>query len=243
MSFLSRLDVELVNRNLVKSRNVAGRIIKEGIVFVNDCPIKKPALLVNKSDKIEIKGNLPKYVGRGGLKLEKAVEEFDIDLREKVCIDVGASTGGFTDCMLQRGAKLVYDVDVGKNQLDISLRENEKVISFEQTDIRTADEKIPEKADFVSIDVSFISLKKVLPFAVDLLKEQGSIVALIKPQFEIGKRGIGKNGIVKDQRLREKTVNEIKEASLQMGLKVNGIVQSPITGGDGNIEYLIYLSR
>lgn len=233
----------MVNRSLVKSRNVAGQIIKEGIVFVNDCCAKKPALLVEENDKIEIKGNFPKYVGRGGLKLEKAVDKFNIELNGKICIDVGASTGGFTDCMLQKGARLVYAVDVGKNQLDISLRENEKVVSLEQTDIRTAEEKISEKADFISIDVSFISLKKVLPFVVSLLKEQGVVVALIKPQFEVGKSGLGKNGIVKNPKLREKAVSEIKEFSLQIGLRVNGVIQSPITGGDGNIEYLIYLLR
>lgn len=240
---MSRLDTELVDRKIIKSRNAAQQIIKEGIVFVNDKPITKSAFLVNECDKIEIKGDMPKYVGRGGLKLEKAVDEFKIDLKDKVCIDIGASTGGFTDCMLQNSARLVYAVDVGKDQLDISLRNNRKVISLEQTDIREAEGKIPEKADFISIDVSFISLKLVLPFAVDLLNEQGSIIALIKPQFEVGKSGVGKNGIVKNPKLREKVVNEIKEFSLQSGLKVNGITQSPIAGGNGNIEYLIYLSR
>ena len=243
MNFLSRLDVELVNRSLVKSRNVAGQIIKQGIVFVNDSCAKKSSLSVIETDKIEIKGNLPKYVGRGGLKLEKAIDEFNIELNDKICIDVGASTGGFTDCMLRNGAGLVYAVDVGKNQLDVSLRENEKVVSLERTDIRTVQGKISERADFISIDVSFISLKKDLPFAVNLLKEHGIIVALIKPQFEVGKSGLGKKGIVKNSKLRENVLNEIKDFSLQTGLKVNGIIESPITGGDGNVEYLICLSR
>ncbi len=243
MIFLSRLDVELVSRQMVKSRNVAQQIIKEGIVFVNGKSVVKCSAEIGETDKIELKGDLPKYVGRGGLKLEKAINEFGIDLTDKVCIDIGASTGGFTDCMLQNGAGLVYAVDVGRDQLDASLKNNSRVISLEQTDIREAEGKIPEKADFISIDVSFISLRSVLPFAVNLLKSTGSITALIKPQFEVGKSGIGKNGIVKNSKLREKAVNEIKEYSSSLGLKAVRIVQSPITGGDGNIEYLIYLLR
>ena len=240
---MSRLDVELVTRQMAKSRNVAQQIIKEGIVFVNGKASAKASSEVNENDNIELKGDLPKYVGRGGLKLEKAISEFGIDLTHKVCIDIGASTGGFTDCMLQNGASLVYAVDVGRDQLDIALKNDSRVISLEQTDIREAKGKIPEKADFISIDVSFISLKAVLPFAVDLLNLTGSIAALIKPQFEVGKSGLGKNGIVKDPKLREKAVNEIKEFVSFMGLKIAGTVQSPIAGGDGNIEYLIYLLR
>ena len=240
---MSRLDVELVNRKMVKSRNVAQQIIKEGIVFVNSKAVVKASIEVNETDEIEIKGNLPKYVGRGGLKLEKAIDEFKIDLTDKTCIDIGASTGGFTDCMLQNGARLVYAVDVGRDQLDVTLRKNGRVISLEQTDVREAEGKIPEKADFISIDVSFISLRSVLPFAVKMLKACGGIAALIKPQFEVGKSGIGKKGIVKNPKLRERSVNEIKEYSLLLGLKIAGIVESPITGGDGNIEYLIYLLR
>ncbi|MDE6580406.1 MAG: TlyA family RNA methyltransferase [Ruminiclostridium sp.] len=241
--FLSRLDVELASRQMVKSRNVAQQIIKEGIVFVNDKAVVKASADVNETDKIELKGDLPRYVGRGGLKLEKAINEFGIDLTDKVCIDIGASTGGFTDCMLQNGARIVYAVDVGRDQLDISLKKDSRVISLEQTDIREAKGKIPEKADFISIDVSFISLRAVLPFAVGLLKPTGAIAALIKPQFEVGKSGIGKNGIVKNPKLREKAVNEIKECASILGLKIAGTVQSPIAGGDGNIEYLIYLLR
>lgn len=235
--------MELVSRKTVKSRNIAQQIIKEGIVFVNGKPVAKSSFEVTETDRIEIKGALPKYVGRGGLKLEKAIEEFGIDIKDKVCIDIGASTGGFTDCMLQRGAALVYAVDVGRDQLDASLKNNSRVISLEQTDIREAEGKIPEKADFISIDVSFISLKSVLPFAVKMLKNRGSVVALIKPQFEVGKSGVGKKGIVKNPKLREMAVSYIKEYSLLLGLKIAGIVQSPIAGGDGNIEYLIYLLR
>ncbi|MBD5080470.1 MAG: TlyA family RNA methyltransferase [Ruminococcaceae bacterium] len=240
---MSRLDVELVSRKLVKSRNVAQQIIKEGIVFINGKASGKASAEVSEIDIIELKGDLPRYVGRGGLKLDKAISEFGIDLKEKVCIDIGASTGGFTDCMLQNGANLVYAVDVGRDQLDAALKNDSRVISLEQTDIREAKGKIPQKADFISIDVSFISLRTVLPFALDLLKPTGSIAALIKPQFEVGKSGLGKNGIVKDPKLREKAVIEIKECASFLGLKIAGTVQSPIAGGDGNIEYLIYLLR
>lgn len=240
---MSRLDVELVSRKLVKSRNVAQQIIKEGIVFVNGKASGKASAEVSEIDIIELKGDLPRYVGRGGLKLDKAISEFGIDLKEKVCIDIGASTGGFTDCMLQNGANLVYAVDVGRDQLDADLKNDSRVISLEQTDIREAKGKISQKADFISIDVSFISLRTVLPFALDLLKPTGSIAALIKPQFEVGKSGLGKNGIVKDPKLREKAVIEIKECASFLGLKIAGTVQSPIAGGDGNIEYLIYLLR
>lgn len=242
MSFLNRLDVELTARGIVKSRNVAQQLIKEGKIYVNGQAIVKSSFAVSEADSIDVRGDMPKYVGRGGLKLEKAVSCFGIDLNDKVCIDVGASTGGFTDCMIQNGARLVYAVDVGSNQLDPLLRSNERVISLEKTDIRTAESKIGEKADFISIDVSFISLITVLPFAVRLLKEDGSMVALIKPQFEVGKSGLGKNGIVKNGKLREKAVNNIKEFVLLSGLNVIGIIESPILGGDGNTEYLMYIS-
>lgn len=239
---MNRLDIELSAKGIVKSRNAAQQLIKEGKIYVNGQAAIKPSFLVNETDKIEIRGDLPKYVGRGGLKLEKAITDFGINLNDKVCIDVGASTGGFTDCMIQNGARRVYAVDVGHDQLDPLLLANEKVISLEKTDIRTAEIKIGEKADFISIDVSFISLKAVLPFAVRMLKENGSMVSLIKPQFEVGKSGLGKNGIVKSDKLRKKAVDGIKEFVLSSGLKVKEIIQSPILGGDGNIEYLMYIS-
>lgn len=238
---MGRLDAEMVSRRIVKSRNVAQQLIKEEKVFVNDRMTSKPSFSVNDDDNIVIKGELPKYVGRGGLKLEKALSEFNIDLSDKLCIDIGASTGGFTDCMLQSGAKLVYAVDVGKDQLDESLRKDKRVFSLENTDAREAAEKISDKADFISVDVSFISLKLVLPEVKTLLKQRGQAVALIKPQFEVGKSGLGKHGIVKSDMLRSKAVNEIKDFAEQIGFAVSEIIQSPITGGDGNIEYLIYL--
>lgn len=239
---MSRLDFELTARSLAKSRNVAQQLIKDGIVFVNGKNITKAAFNVEDTDVIEIIGELPRYVGRGGLKLEKAVECFEIRLKGCICIDVGASTGGFTDCMLQNGAEKVYAVDVGSNQLEEKLRNDGRVISLENTDIRAAEEKIPEKADFITVDVSFISLKIVLPEVKKLLKESGRLVALIKPQFEVGKSGIGKRGVVKNPSMREKAVKEIKEFSESIGFKCGGLTQSPIEGGDGNIEYLICLS-
>lgn len=233
----------MVERSMVKSRNVAQQLIKDGIVYINGNKADKASLSVSGEDVIEIRGELPKFVGRGGYKLEAALNRFDIALEGMVCVDVGASTGGFTDCMLQNGASLVYAVDVGTNQLDSTLRADSRVVSLENTDIRAARNFIKEKADFIGADVSFISLKLVLPEIRELLKEQGQAVVLIKPQFEVGKKGLGKNGIVKKPALREKTVEDIKSFAAALGFKVLGVVQSPITGGDGNIEYLMYLSE
>lgn len=238
---MSRLDSEMVNRHIVKSRNVANQLIKEEKVFVNQAMISKPSFTVNDDDIIEVRGDMPKYVGRGGLKLEKAIQEFNIDLSDKLCIDIGASTGGFTDCMLQNGARLVYAVDVGKNQLDKELQEDKRIVSLEDTDARKAAEIITEKADFISVDVSFISLKLILPEVKKLLKQNGQAVALIKPQFEVGKGGLGKHGVVKDDKLRINAVNEIKSFARQIGFTVGETIESPITGGNGNIEYLIHL--
>lgn len=226
---------------MVRSRNTAQQLIKDGSVYINGNKANKASLVVSESDVIEIRGELPKYVSRGGYKLEEAVKQFKITLDGKTCIDVGASTGGFTDCMLKNGASSVYAVDVGTNQLDSSLRADNRVISLENTDIRAAKDVIKEKADFIGADVSFISLKLVLPEIKELLKEQGQAVVLIKPQFEVGKRGLGKRGIVKDPVLREKAVSDIKEFACSLGFRVLGILQSPIAGGDGNIEFLMCL--
>ncbi len=239
---MNRLDIELTARMLVKSRNTAQKLIKDNAVSVNGKIISKPSYEVSPDDEIILTGELPRYVGRGGLKLEKALEEFKISLNDLVCIDAGASTGGFTDCMLQNGAKRVYAVDVGTAQLDETLKNDERVISLENTDIRKAAEKIPEKADFISVDLSFISLRLVQPYIKNLMKSTGTAVVLIKPQFEVGKSGLGKHGIVKDEKLRNAAVEEIKQFAEQTGFSVNGLIQSPITGGDGNIEYLMYLS-
>lgn len=239
---MNRLDFEMAARRIVKSRTLAQQLIKEGSVAVNGNIVSKPSFYVSAEDEIEIIGELPRYVGRGGLKLEKAVDLFKIRLKDLTCIDVGASTGGFTDCMLQNGAKLVYAVDVGQDQLDESLKNDSRVISLENLDVRQAASYINEKADFVSVDVSFISLKQVLPAVKELVKTGGKVIALIKPQFEVGKSGVGKRGIVKDSKLRNKAVEEIQSFASAVGFKVNGLTESPIKGGDGNIEYLIYLS-
>lgn len=242
---MSRLDTELVQRSLAKSRTAAQSFIKDGCVYVNGSKVQKPSFEVTDNDEITVKGELSKYakyVGRGGIKLEKALTDFSIKLEGCICIDAGASTGGFTDCMLQNGAALIYAVDVGSSQLDKKLRNDKRVISLENLDIRNAADKIPEKADFITIDVSFISLRLVLPAAKKLLKESGSAVALIKPQFEVGKSGLGKHGVVKDEALRQQAVEGIKLFAADSGFTVNGVITSPITGGEGNIEYLIYLS-
>ena len=236
-----RLDVLLVNRGLAETRNKAQAIIMSGIVYVDGVKEDKSGQKFDENAAIEVRGSTLKYVSRGGLKLEKAMTNFNVAVEGKICMDVGSSTGGFTDCMLQNGARLVYAVDVGKDQLDERLRTDKRVISLENTDVREAAEKISDIADFISVDVSFISLKLVLPEVKTLLKQRGQAVALIKPQFEVGKSGLGKHGIVKSDMLRSKAVNEIKDFAEQIGFAVSEIIQSPITGGDGNIEYLIYL--
>lgn len=231
----------MTERGLVKSRTLAQNLIKEGNVHINGRICTKASEVVEDSDDIEITGEMPKYVSRGGLKLEKAVSLWEIDLEGAVCLDVGASTGGFTDCMLQKGAKRVYAVDVGTSQLDPKLKDDSRVISLEQTDIRKAE--IPEKADFISIDVSFISLKLILPYIKSLWSEKGRCVALIKPQFEAGKKYLGKNGVIRDKKLQQSIVEDIKQFCITSGFTVIGTTESAITGGDGNREFLIYLSN
>ncbi len=238
----SRLDVYLTENNVLKSRSLAATMIKDGKISVNGKICTKPSFSVNEDDMVEVYGDMPKYVGRGGLKLEKAIEYYSISLDGCTCIDIGASTGGFTDCMLSYGADKVYAVDVGSNQLDERLRKNPKVISMEQTDIRNVTNEIPE-VDFISIDVSFISLKLVLPAAFSHLKENGSIVALIKPQFEAGKQNLNKKGIVKDTKIRQKVCDEISSFVMNSGYTHENIIESPISGGDGNIEFLIYIRK
>ncbi|MBR4305770.1 MAG: TlyA family RNA methyltransferase [Ruminiclostridium sp.] len=238
----TRLDLYLFDNKIVKSRSVAAKMIKEGKISVNGVVCAKPSYAVSQTDNVEVTGDMPKYVGRGGLKLEKAIDFFRIDLNDSLCVDIGASTGGFTDCMLQSGAKTVYAVDVGSNQLDEKLKADNRVVSMEKTDIRNVKDEIP-LADFISIDVSFISLKLVLPSAFRLLKEKGSVVALIKPQFEAGKNNLNKKGIVKDEKVRCQVCEEIRQFSITCGMDVVGITESPISGGDGNIEYLIYLRK
>ncbi len=237
-----RLDVYLSDNNIVKSRSLAAILIKQGSVEVNGRICTKPSFTVGDGDNVKIIGELPKYVGRGGLKLEKALAHYRLHLDGTVCIDIGASTGGFTDCMLQNGAAKVYSVDVGTDQLDEKLRNDSRVISMEKTDIRNCVGTLPQ-VDFISIDVSFISLKLVLPSAFALLKDGGECVALIKPQFEAGKAHLSKNGIVRDTKVHKKVCDNIAEFASAVGFERSEIIPSPITGGDGNTEYLIYLKR
>lgn len=240
-----RLDVYLAEKKLTKSRTAAQCLINIGGVYVNGKMAEKSSMDVTETDRVTIEEfKLPKYVGRGGLKLEGAVERFGLELSGAVCVDVGASTGGFTDCMLQYGAARVYAVDVGRDQLNEKLRSDPRVISRERTDIRefTLDE-CPGGADFIGADVSFISLKLVLPEIYRLLKSGGSAVALIKPQFEAGRGALNKRGIVTDRRTRELVVAELTRFAEQCGFKLAGTAESPITGGDGNTEYLMYLKK
>lgn len=236
-----RLDVWLTENGLCKSRTAAQDMIKSGGVSVNGAVCVKPSAGITENDTVEITGEQPRYVGRGGLKLEKALSHFHVDLSGCVCLDIGASTGGFTDCMLQHGAARVYAVDVGRDQLDSSLRADSRVISMESTDIRAA--QLPEQADFIGTDVSFISLRQVIPHIMRILRAGGTAVALIKPQFEAGRSALGKNGIVKDEKIRRRAVEEITAFAAECGFSVRGVTDSPIKGGDGNIEYLICMDK
>jgi len=239
-----RLDVILAEKGLAKSRTSAQALIKEGSVTVNGRVIEKPAeMFDDEKDTFEVsdKSELTKFVGRGGLKLETAIRHFGIGLDNAVCLDIGASTGGFTDCMLQYGAKRVYAVDVGTSQLDSKLRGDSRVISLEKLDIRNADSSvIPDKVDFISIDVSFISLKLILPVIGRFAADNARCTALIKPQFELGKKKIGKSGVVTDPKLRESVKADIVSFAESLGFRVIGVIPSAIAGGDGNIEFLMY---
>jgi len=240
-----RADVFLTEFNYVKSRQLAKNLIKDGRLLVNDKVCDKPSFDIKPDDVIKIVGDNPKYVGRGGLKLETAINEFNISLKGKVCIDIGASTGGFTDCMLQNGASKVYALDVGHDQLDETLLADSRVINLEKTNVRDVDTSTFDNSlvDFISVDVSFISLKLVLPKVYELLQSEGSAVALIKPQFEAGKSNLNKNGIVKSEKVRTSVVNDIQAFAQSLGFTILGLCQSAITGSKGNVEYLIYILK
>ena len=225
------------------SREHCKDIILNGYVKVDQKTILKPSFKVCEKNSVDISQEaFPKYVSRGGLKMEKALLYFKIDLTNKICLDIGASTGGFSDCMLKNYAKRVYAVDVGSNQLDKSLLANENLISMENTDIRLID-KLPQEIDFISIDISFISLTKIINNAFNLLKHNGELVALIKPQFEAGKQNINKNGVVNNKNIHKKVLQDIYYFFQNVGFSAVGVTFSPITGGKGNIEYLMYLKK
>ncbi len=239
-----RLDVMLVERGLAESREKAKAIIMSGIVYVDGEKEDKAGSNFPETAKIEVRGKTLKYVSRGGLKLEKAMEVFPIELDGKVCMDVGSSTGGFTDCMLQNGAVKVYSVDVGYGQLAWKLRQDERVVVMEKTNIRyVKPEDIEELVDFASVDVSFISLSKVLPPLRDLLKAEAEVVCLIKPQFEAGREKVGKKGVVRDKSVHVEVIENVLGYAEEAGFKVLGLDFSPVKGPEGNIEYLMHIKK
>ena len=240
-----RLDVLLVEQGYAASREKAKAIIMSGSVFVNGQREDKAGSTFDPAKStIEVKGHTLKYVSRGGLKLEKAMAQFDIGLEQKVCMDIGASTGGFTDCMLQNGASKVYSVDVGHGQLAWSLRNDERVVCMEKTNFRyLTREDIGDDLDFASVDVSFISLSKILLPARRLLKDYGQMVCLIKPQFEAGKDKVGKKGVVREQSVHQEVIEKIFTLADILGFQILGLEYSPIKGPEGNIEYLIHIEK
>ena len=239
-----RLDVLLTERGFFDSREKAKAVIMAGEVFVNGQREDKAGSKFDREAEIEVKGKVLKYVSRGGLKLEKAVEVYGLDLMDKTCIDIGSSTGGFTDCMLQNGAAKVYAIDVGTNQLAWKLREDKRVVSMEKTNIRyVTEEDIPEKVDFASVDVSFISLTKVLPAAVNLLKDEAYMVCLIKPQFEAGREKVGKKGVVRDFSVHKEVIELVINFAIGLNFFIKGLTFSPVKGPEGNIEYLLYMQK
>lgn len=240
-----RLDVMLVEQGFATSREKAKAIIMSGIVFVDGQREDKAGTTFDSEKvKLEVKGHTLKYVSRGGLKLEKAMDRFGVQLEGKVCMDVGASTGGFTDCMLQNGAVKVYSVDVGHGQLDWKLRNDERVVCMEKTNIRyVTPEDIAEKPAFVSIDVSFISLTKVLDPVKELMTEDGELVCLIKPQFEAGREKVGKKGVVRDKSVHLEVIEMVMNFAESIGFKLLHLDYSPIKGPEGNIEYLLHMTK
>lgn len=244
MSDKIRLDIALNQRGLAESREKAKALIMAGQVYLNGQKELKAGATVKPDDEIEVRGNRNPFVSRGGLKLQKAAEKFDIDLADCICMDIGASTGGFTDCMLTHGAKKVYSIDVGYGQLAWKLRTDERVVNMERTNFRyVTHEQIPEDIDFASVDVSFISLKIILPVLRELLKNDGQAVCLIKPQFEAGREKIGKKGVVRDPQVHIEVVEKIVDFAIENGFDVKNLDFSPIKGPEGNIEYLMHIQK
>ena len=239
-----RLDVLLVKRNLASSREKAKAIIMSGNVFVDGQREDKAGTSFSEEVQIEVRGHALPYVSRGGLKLEKAMKNFDVSMEGKVCTDVGSSTGGFTDCMLQNNAKKVYSVDVGYGQFAWKLRQDPRVVCMEKTNIRyVTPQDIDDVLDFASVDVSFISLTKVLGPARELLADGGEMVCLIKPQFEAGREKVGKKGVVRDKSVHEEVIDKVISFALSIGFSVLHLEYSPIKGPEGNIEYLVHLKK
>ncbi len=240
-----RLDVLLVRQGLAESREKAKAVIMAGCVYVNDQKEDKAGAMFDESKvRLEVRGNTLRYVSRGGLKLEKAVAQFGVALDGKICMDIGASTGGFTDCMLQNGAAKVYSVDVGHGQLAWKLRNDARVVCMEKTNFRyMTPEDIGDRLDFASVDVSFISLDKILGPAHSLLKPSAQMVCLIKPQFEAGKEKVGKKGVVRDPKVHMEVIRTVFSIALEKGFEIQNLDFSPIRGPEGNIEYLMHLVR
>jgi 23S rRNA (cytidine1920-2'-O)/16S rRNA (cytidine1409-2'-O)-methyltransferase len=239
-----RLDVLVYEKGFVQSREKAKAIIMAGQVYVDNQKADKCGVQYDENCKLEVRGVTLKYVSRGGLKLEKAMNNFNLSLQDKITMDIGASTGGFTDCMLQNGAKKVYSIDVGYGQLAWKLRSDERVVNLERTNFRNVtEEQVPDKIDFFSIDVSFISLKILLPVARNLLKDEGEAVCLIKPQFEAGRENVGKKGVVRDPEVHCSVVKMIIDFCLENGYSVLNLDFSPVKGPEGNIEYLIHIRK
>ena len=244
MAEKKRLDTVVVDLGFAETRSKASAILMSGEIYVNGQKETKAGYAVKDTDKIEFKGKKMPFVSRGGYKLEKAMKSFDISLNDCICMDIGASTGGFTDCMLQCGATKVYSIDVGYGQLAWKLRTDERVINLERTNFRyLTKETVTEDIDFASIDVSFISLKKILPVLYDFLKTTGKTVALIKPQFEAGKDKVGKKGVVRDINTHKEVIYNIVDFAFVEGFSILNLDFSPIRGPEGNIEYLVYLSK
>lgn len=239
-----RLDLLLIEKEIFTSRERAKASIMAGEIFVDEIRKDKCGEKVSVNAKIEFKGNKMPYVSRGGYKLEKAIKDFGVELKNKTCLDIGASTGGFTDCMLQNNASKVYSIDVGYGQLAWKLRTNPKVVCMERTNFRHIKfEDIGQYADFASIDVSFISLEKIIPAAINILSDTGEIVALIKPQFEAGREKVGKKGVVREKSTHIEVIEKIVDFVKTVNLKIKGISYSPIKGPEGNIEYLLYITK
>jgi len=239
-----RIDKILVERGLAQSRERARALIMAGLVVVNDHAVDKAGQLVSLAAEIRLKGEDIPFVSRGGLKLVKALDEFNLDVRGLIALDVGASTGGFTDCLLQRGAKMVVAVDVGYGQLAWKLRQDERVVNLEKTNIRYLEpDRLPAVPDLAVIDASFISLDKILPTTIRLIRGGGRVIALIKPQFEVGRGSVGKGGVVRDEQKHREVIAAVQKLAETLHLEVKGVTESPILGPKGNREFLIYLEK